>query len=360
MFPYYTAKNLFFAELVHKAIVIPNQFYIPLFIINGLLIWLIGRKLLKGGYHFIPPLVYFLSPWIYYLTFAQSFYIFLLFLTLLIAYGLIQTETGGKKLGNIFVLTGSVIAIYCSLSLLIILPILFILLSTLKIVSLKNIKTSAILLILLTLPLLTLIDKNTVGFKNILRNEIKIFSDPGLVNTVNRYQGAATQEGYKNLARISENRYLFFAEYSALKYFTQLVPETFFTPQYKLLGFSFSPPVLLGFIIPFAYGLYKLFQKSNSRRILFISTLLVVPSVLANNLVSLNRLVLFSPIIIFVISFGLIYLYGLKKNKTAKVFLALTIILVIFQLAVTFSDIKTREIRRFEKYFGEKFELVEQ
>ncbi len=193
-----------------------------------------------------------------------------------------------------------------------------------------------------------------------MRNEIKIFSDPGLVNTVNRYQGAAGKEGYKNLARISENRYLFFAEYSALKYFTQLVPEAFFTPQYKLLGFSFSPPILLGFIIPFAYGLYKLLQKSNSRKILFISTLLVIPSVLANDLVSLNRLVLFSPVIIFIISFGLIYLYGLKKSKTAKAFLLLTIILVIFQLIVTFSDIKTRERQRFERYFGEKFELVEQ
>jgi hypothetical protein len=152
---------------------------------------------------------------------------------------------------------------------------------------------------------------------------------------------------------------LFYSEYLILKYVSQLVPNVFFTPQFKLLGFSFSPPIFLGFIIPFAYGLYRLLKDAGARKIILISTILVVPSVLANELVSLNRLILVSPVLIFIITFGLTYMYKLRTTKVSKIFLTLTLILIVFQTIVTITDIRFREMARFNQYFGQKYELAE-
>lgn len=359
MFPHYIPKNPFFADLLGKVFLIPGQFYIPLFIVNGILIFLISSHIFKKDYRFLPSIIYLLSPWSYYETIAHSFYIPLMCSVLIISYGLIHLETGNKWLGNTLFLIGAVISIYLSVTLSITIPLLIILLLTLKIVSLKKSKAIGISLLLLILPLIFLILRNPIGFKSSFNKDVQIFSDPGLLNTINHYQGAAEKTGFKFFARISENKYLFSSEYLVSKYINQLIPETLFTSQYRLLGFSFSPPIFLGFIIPFFYGLYKLLQKAGPRKIIFASTLLVLPSVLANDLVSLNRLILFSPVIIFVISFGLIYLLDSRKNKNAKFFLVLTILLILFQLIVTLIDIKTRETLRFESYFGKKYELIE-
>jgi hypothetical protein len=91
-----------------------------------------------------------------------------------------------------------------------------------------------------------------------------------------------------------------------------------------------------------------------------MSTLFVVPSVLAKNIISLDRLVLFLPVVIFIIVWGLIHMFELKKRKLIKCLLALSFVLVIFQLLVTMSDIKTREKLRFESYYGNKYEITEQ
>jgi hypothetical protein len=358
MFPHYSAKNLFFAELIGKTIVLPNIIYIPLFIVNGFLIWLIGRKLFKNNSH-VPVIVYLLSPWFYYLTLAHSFYMFLLFLVLLVIFGLVNLLSGNKTLGAGLVTTGTVMAAYSSSLLFFLLPIMLFALVAIKIFSLKLIRTSGVVILILFIPLLFLIGKNKIGFTNNLRNETKIFSDPGLLNSVNRYQGAADTAGYKNLARVSENKYLFFAEYSALKYATQLVPGTFFTPQHKLLGFSFNPPILLAFLFPFLYGLYKSFQNSKIRWVIFLSTLLTIPSILAKDYVSLNRLVIFAPVVVFIISLGLIQFITNKNNKTLKIISIVTVVLVLFQLIVSLSDIKFRGSQRFERYLGTNYELTE-
>ena len=359
MFPYYIAKNIFLADLIQKTISLPQYIYLPLFIINGLIIWLISKLLIKSKYVFVPVLIYFLSPWGYYLTISRSFYVFLLFAVLATIYGLILIVKGKKIIGSVSLIFGSLILLYSSSLFLILLPIILTLLIIFKIVPLKNIKTTIFPLALLTIPLLVLIMKNTTALKNIFAGEINIFSDPGLINTVNRYQGAAAEHGLKNLSRISENKYIFFGEYFALKYSTQLMPMTYFTPQYKLLNFSFSPPLFLGFLIPFFYGLYKLIGNSKVRTILLISTILVVPSVLSEGMVSLNRLLVFFQIIIAVISYGLIYLYEDRKNIVKKVFIILTLMLLVFQIAVTILDIKNLEIIRSQKYLEGKYELTE-
>ena len=359
MLPHYISKNPFFADLLQKTIAIPDQFYIPLFFINAILIFLIGKHFLEKKYNFLPPLVYLLTPWIYYENFAHSFYIFLLTLILITIYGAVRIEVGNKIIGSILFVAGFTASVYFSVPLLITLPLLFISLLLLKVQTFKNFKSATIVLLLLLIPLFFLILRNPAGFKNAFKNDVRIYSDPTLLNAINRYQGDAQETGFKNLGRISENRYLFFSEYFGLKYMNQLIPEVYFSPQYKLLGFSFEPPMFLGFIIPFIYGLYCLLKNARARKVLIISSLLAIPSVLANDLVSLNRLVLFSPVIIFIISFGLIRLYDLRRGKNPKIFLAITIILVFFQIIVTISDIKTRELQRFEKYYGQKYELTE-
>lgn len=359
MFPHYSAQNLLFAELLHKLVYIKDAPYILFPLLFLTLFWLISKKIFKKNLVYIPVLIFLVSPWMWYLAFAYSFYIFLFSLVLPIVYGVILLRSGDKAFGNIFVVLGSFIAMYSSSLFFIFIPISITIMVISKVVSLKQFKTSIVLLFILVLPLLFLIVKNNSAFKSNFVYEVQIFSDPGLLNSINRYQGAATEAGFKNLARISENKYIFYAEYFLGKYASQMVPETLFTPQYKLLGFSFNPPILLGFLIPFGYGLYKLLQNPKARRILLISTLLVIPSVLAKDLVSLNRLILFCPVVIIVISYGLIQFYENRKNNTARIFLILTLILVIFQLIVVLADIKVRETQRFDAYFGKNYELIE-
>lgn len=359
MFPHYTAQNLLFAELLHKFVYTQGPFYILISLLCPIILWLIARKLFNKRFALIPPIVLLLSPWAWYLTLAHSFYIFLFFLTLIIIYGIVLIRSGYKIAGNILTTLGSVISIYSSSIFIALIPIGFILLIFLKIINLKQLKYSIFVLILLILPLVIFINKNTVGFKNTFSRNVRIFSDPSLLNSVNRFQGAAGEIGLKNLSRISENKYIFFTEYSLLKYTTQLVPKTFFTPEYKLLGFSFSPPIFIGFVIPFIYGLYLALKKAELRNILFVSTLLTIPSILANEQVALNRLILFSPVIFILISYGLINFYEERKKNVARNFLALTIFLVIFQLFVTINDIRFRESQRFVQYFGNKYEITE-
>lgn len=343
MFTYYNAKNMFFAELIDKTVTIPTFAFFLLFIINGFLIWLIGKKLFGKKYQIFPPLVYLFSPWFYYLALGHSFYFYLLFPILLVIYGLIKRE-------NIITLIGVTMAIYSS-------PVSIILL-----IILLTLKKFRILIwtLLLLLPLFMMAYGNRFAFKNTLNRELLVFSDPGIVNTANRFQGAAAESGLKTLARLSENKYLFYSEYFLLKYVDQLVPVTFFTPQYKLLGFSFTPPIFLGLLIPFLYGLYVLVLKSNIRRFLLISTVLVIPSVIGKDLVSLNRLILFSPVLIYIIISGLAYIFELRNKKLARIILISTIFLIIFQLFVTLGDIKMREKLRFESYFGNNYEIAEQ
>ena len=359
MLPHYTAQNLLFAELLHKFVYVEGPLYILISLFCPIVLWLIAKKIFNKRFALIPPIILLLSPWGWYLTLANSFYIFMFFLTLIIVYGIVLIRSGNKILGNILITIGSIISIYSSSIFLVLIPVGFILSILLKIVNFKQVKYSVVILIVLTLPLLIFVSKNNVGFRNTLSRNVKIFSDPSLLNSVNRFQGAAEEMGLKNLSRISENKYIFFTEYSVLKYTTQLVPKTFFTPEYKLLGFSFSPPVFIGFVIPFIYGLYLALKKAELRNILFVSTLLTIPSILANEQVALNRLILFSPVILLLISYGLINFYEERKKTTVRNFLALTLFLVIFQLFVTINDIRFKESQRFVQYFGNKYEMTE-
>ncbi len=347
LFPiHFDPKKLFVLDLIGKTFIIPQWLFYILELGNLILLWIISKRIF-GNYSLILPLIYAISPWGSYLAAAGSFYIYLLFLVLLGLYGFILLKSK-KFMGSILV-SGTIILLgYSSISFLFLIPIIFIL-PVFKLISFKDLKYSLIIISILILPLLFLIQKNNIGFRNILNNETKIFSDPGLLNMINSYQGAARQENLGGLAKISENKYLFSLENLILKYTKQLVPSNFFTSQEKLLNFSFTPPIFLGFLIPFVYGFYHLLKFPQIKLIL-LSTLLVTPSVLSRYAVDLNRLIIFSPVVMIIISYGLIGLIKQKK-RIIKLFLYISIFFVAFQLIVVLNDIQIREKDRFTKYY---------
>lgn len=355
---HFAPNNLFIFELIGKQVNIPSAILFFLGAGNIILLWLISKRIF-AGFCLIPPIIYAISPWGSYLAVAGSFYIYLSSLLLLAFYSILLIRSGRRFLGSILLAGAMLAAMYSSLLLFLVLPIVFILLIIFKITPLISSKLLISLIILLS-PLLFFIYGNMSGFKNIINNEIKIFEDPGLLNMVNSYQGAAKQENLGKLAKLSENRYIFFSEYILLKFTKQFVPSTIFTPQEKLLNFSFSPPIYLGFLIPFAFGLYQILKSSDFKKLLFLSTLLITPSILGKPMVDLNRLFIFMPAITLVTTFGLIHLYKQRNKKKIAIFLVITIFLVIFQALVTISDIQLREKDRFIKYYGVNFELGKQ
>jgi len=355
---HFAPHNLFILDLIGKEVNIPGAILFLLDAGNIILLWLISSRIFANRFSLIPSIIYAISPWSSYLVAAGSFYIYLSFLLLLALYGLVLIKFKCKFWG-IIVATGSIaVALYSSLFLSILVPFVFIIIAIFGVIPFNRIKKTGIFLIILMLPLLFCIYSNRPGFNNIFKSEITIFSDPGLLNTVNSYQGAAKQENLGKLAKVSENKYVFFTEFVLLKYIKQLVPSTYFTSQEKLLNFSFSPPIYLGFLIPFLYGLYLILKSPNLRKILFLSIVLVVPSILSKRAVDLNRQILFAPVIIFVISFGFIKLYEQKKKTYLLLILSLS--LVILQFLVTSSDLQLREKDRYLKYYGRSYEIGRQ
>ena len=350
-----TLQNFFLLDLMGKTKHLPEAFIYVFELGNVFLLWIIARKKIKGYQALIPSLIYAISPWGAYLTAAGSFYVFLLLLVLVFIYSLILIKEDIKPFGQILFLSSSLVAIYSSVFLLILIPVAICLILVLKIISLKDLKIPTLLFVLLALPLLLFSFKNRANTQNILQNEVSIFADPGHINTVNSFEGEAGQVNMNILGRISENKYVFSGEYLLFKFSEQLVPATFFTSQEKLLDFSFSSPIFLGFLIPFFYGIYLLLKSENTGKIVLISSLLVIPSVLAQEPVNLNRLIIFMPVVIFIISYGIVKLLEQKDKK--KVWILAFSILVLLQIFITINDIKVREKARFIQYFGQDYEV---
>lgn len=354
----FATQNFFVSDLIGKTYRWSNLWLNFFDLGNVILLWLIGKKIFANRFAFIPATIYTICSWGSYLVVASSFYIYLSFLILLIFYSLIIIYLGKRAWVEILLIGVITTAFYSSFTLFITLPTVFVLTILFRIIPFKDLKKPFIFICILILPLVFSIIKNQTRFRNIESNEIKLFSDPGLLNMVNSYQGASKDAGFGKIAKISENRYIFTTEYILLKYIKNLIPATYFTQQEKLLNFSFTPPIYLGFLIPFIYGLYRIFQHSIFRKFFFLSTLLVIPSVLAKSMVDLNRLVLFAPVVIIVISYGFVKLFN--KGKRTFLFLIITLVLVMFQFFVTTSDIKLREKDRYIKYYGKNYEIGKQ
>ncbi len=269
-------------------------------LINLILIFNIARKLINYKVGLIAAFLYAISPWTAYLEISANPYVFLLTF-ILFFYTLTQVFNINKKI---------------------------------------------------FLGVVTLL---IVGFLYKF-NQITIFSNIGLINTVNEFRGETNQTIFAPLGRIIENRYIYLSEHLIFNILKQFTPATYFTNQVSLLGFSFSPPIYLGFIIPFLFGLAKLIKSipksKTSKSILVI--FLMLPSILSNNSPDLSRLVLVSPIIFFIISNGLYEFILNYKRSAFRFLLFLTLFIVVLQFFTTLSDIAIREPVRLQMFLGEK------
>lgn len=340
------SQKPFFLELTELNFRIPLWIFFIFNSINILLLYFIGRVFFHKKYAFIVSLIFAMSPWSAYLTVAGSFYIILQTFILLIVLGILRRE---MKL----IIAGILLSIYSSIILLMIMPPFFIGLIKFKLLNREIAKKTITAVLILSLPLILLGFSNIAGLKNIYQNQVTIFSGPGLMTAVNNFQGETKKEDLNILARIIENKYIYFGEYIILKIFKNLVPATFFTPQEKLLNFSFTPPIFIALLIPFLFGLFKVLNSAALRKIFILSLALIIPSLLSKSLVDLNRLSLFMPVVILIISLGLI---EIKFKKS----LFLISLLVLLQLSITLFDINQREYLRYERYLGTGFEIGKQ
>ena len=128
LFIIFIKNTLLPIHFVQKDFSLPFELLVVLDLGNLILIWLISKKIFSK-FIFVPPLIYAVIPWSSYLVFAGSFYIYLLFLVLLTLF--------------IFI----------------------------------SLKSKKILTVIMIIPLF-------LGFNHILEGEVKIFSDPGLLNMV--------------------------------------------------------------------------------------------------------------------------------------------------------------------------------
>lgn len=195
---------------------------------------------------------------------------------------------------------------------------------------------SIIILISLSF-LLFLISKNPI--------KIDLFDDPGLLNFVNMFQGELKESGTYTFGRFIENRYVFGALHIFFSVLKQFSPATYFSSQEKLLGFSFSPPIYFGLLIPFIFGLPAIFDYIRKYRYLLILGVLLIPSILSKNL-DLARLSLISPFIFLTIGLGYQKLLLFKYNSVYKFLIFISISLVLFQFVEVIIDIPTLEPMR--------------
>src|SRR3989344_4782012 len=92
-------------------------------------------------------------------------------------------------------------------------------------------------------------------------NEVGIFSNIGLINSVNEFRGETSKTIFAPIGKLVENRYIYLGEHVLFNILKQFTPATYFSNQAKLLDFSFSPPIFLGFLLPFFFGINVLFKE---------------------------------------------------------------------------------------------------
>lgn len=334
---HFSPQPLFFSDLLGKPLFLPLWLISLSGVGNIILLFLISPKLFLKKYSLILPLVYSLSFWPSYLIVGGSNYPFLLCFLLMLFYGYLTSK-------KVLVILGALIVSYCSLLLFTTIAILLI---GCRLLFPDDFKKLPIAGLALFLPLCLLILINFSSFQNIFGRDVKFFSDPGLLNNTNVFQGEGRGVGLSFLTKVSENKYLNLGKEVVNKSIKNVLPSTYFTPQEKLLNFSFTPPIFLGFLIPAFWGLYLTLKSEKLRKYLFLSLVLLMPSFLSKNSLEIGRLLIFSPVILLLISDGLINLYEQKR----KIILGIIIFLVLAQLLGTLFDLGGREYSRFERYF---------
>lgn len=342
-------QPLLFTDLLGKGIIVPRQLIFILDLGNIFLIFLIGKKILNINFGLLYSLIYAILPWVVYLQLFGSFDIFLLFFLLIFFYGVLLLKK--KRIGLLIMIISSFVLIYSSLYSWLILPILFFGIYKTNLVNFKYLKIFIITIFIAFLPIVVLSLNNKVGIVNVFKNQVGVFSEPGLKNSINTFRGESQGAGFGYLAKLSENQYIYLSKYVIFKSLKNIILSTYFTPQEKLFNFSFSPPIYFGFLIPFLYGLYWVAKLKLLMPYLFLFVL-IIPSILSKQLVDLSHLVLFAPVIILLCVLGIIKLHENRTKKVFNLLLYLSIFLVLLQLIVTLSDIRLREPLRYKLSIG--------
>ncbi len=335
----YQPQPLFLSELINHSLGVPWQI-MPLFWLGNLIvIFLIGKQLFNRKLGLLSSLIYSITPYFAYLTVAGSFYLYLSFWFLLLYYALLKS-----KQGNLFKAVVVIsVAIICFSSLFGVVLLTGVAFLNQSRIFLKSLAVSIIILAVFC-------SLNFAAFKNIASNQITFLADPAVYHNVDIFQGESKAAGYKIVSRLVENKYLYISKYLLLKFLTNINPLIFFTAQEKMLGFSFTPPFYLGLLIPFFFGLYKLLQTKQIKKLILLSVILTLPSFFGQSLIDLNRVVILAPVILFVIIFGLWEIYQIKSFTIKKTILGLMMLMLIVQVLSMCFDIRMREYPRFLRY----------
>lgn len=344
----FISQALFISQIIGFSINIPLILIYILGLLDLFLIWVIGRIVFKNNKAFLPVLIFGISPWFIYSVVLGSFYVYLLSLILINTISLLLIKLGKNRLSYILFLISVVCILYSSLLILLVYPFLIIGFFILNKEFFSKVKLYLFLSCILLLPMLFFVFRNPLSIKNIYQTQVSVLSDPGHINTVNMFRGESTEKGFRYISRIFDNKYFYLSKYLILKSLKNLSPVTFFTPNEKLFGFSFSAPIYIGFIIPFLYGFILIIKSSTLRKYLCLSFLLVIPSFFSQQSVDLNRLLIFAPVVVFIISIG----FNNINYKKDKPFLIALVALIVIQLLVTTSDIALREYPRFQNIYG--------
>jgi hypothetical protein len=215
--------------------------------LNIFLIFLGGKSIFNSQIGFWSAFLYAISPWTLYYSLLGSKQIVLLFFLLILIFGYFNL---GKKTW---------------------------------------------ILILGAIPILAL------SFKG---ND-NLFTDIGLINSLNQLQGILRSSGYPLIGRLVENKYSYLGRHLVFNVLKQFAPGIYFTDYAKLAGFSLNPPIYAGFIFFFFYGLIDKIEVivKNVKQVLFV-VLLTLPSVLSLFSPDLAKLLLISPFIFWLIALG--------------------------------------------------------
>lgn len=344
----FVPQSLFFSQIIGSSAYIPIFLIYILGFLDLVLIWIIGRMLFKNNIAYLPVLIFGISPWFIYSVISGSFYVYLLSLILVNTISLFLIKLNNKKLSKVLFLISTILILYSSFLMFFVYPLLIIGFFLLNKEIFDKAKSYLIFSCILLLPMLFFIFKNPLSIQNLYHTQVSVLSDPGHINTVNMFRGESAEKGFRYISKFFENKYLYLSKYLILKSLKSLSPVIFFTPNEKLLGFSFSPPIYIGFIVPFLYGLISIVKSSKHRKYLFLSFLLVLPSIFSQQAVDLNRLLIFAPVVLFIISFGF---NNINYKKHKPLFIVL-VSLILIQFLVTISDISLREYPRFQNIYG--------
>lgn len=352
IYPLHFGKQpLFVSDLLGFSISLPVWLIYIFGFLDLFLVWLVGKMFFKRAWVYLLMLLFGLSPWFIYSVVSGSFYIYLLCLVLIIFLALYLIKSGKQKLGGLVFIISSILLLYSSIIAFLSYFLFVCGFILLGFIPFSKIKLNLILILIICLPLFILMFKNPVGIKNILNNQVNFLLDPGLINSINVFQGESKKEDFGYFSRLSENKYVYLSRYIILKFTKNTVPSAFFTSEEKLLGFSFAPPIYLGLLIPFLYGVYLILISKTLRKYLILSLVLIIPSFLSKKMVDLNRLILFEPVVIFIVIYGLKKIND-KKSRLTSIILFLCSILILIQFGVTIFDINFREYPRLERFYG--------